>query len=153
MNKLEAYYTSNKGRHISSIRRLVGSHAVAEDILQEAFTRAWINLDKYDEELEFGSWFSRILYNTYSDYKKKEFRTIPLSIEEEVDTVTNSENKILIGQLVGAVSNPQHREVLYLYYVGKYTSGEISFLLKIKDGTIRQIVNRFRERIRNGKGS
>jgi len=38
------------------VRRHTGSHADAEDIVQETFLRAYQHLDKYDSRYKFGTW-------------------------------------------------------------------------------------------------
>lgn len=146
---LESYYRINRSRHIAAIRKLVGSHAVAEDIVQEAFIKAWANSDKYQGDRPLANWFSRILYNTLSDYKRKQSRDASIVLDEYSDTVKEAEGRILIEQLINKVVNLQHREVLRLHHLSKYNSSEISYLMKIKDGTIRQIISRFKERVRH----
>lgn len=43
--------------------RIVRSHAVADDVAQEAFVRAWRSLDRFDLSRPFGPWVRRIAAN------------------------------------------------------------------------------------------
>ena len=47
--------------------RLVGERSLAEDIVQEAFVRAYQNLDRHRDEARFTTWLLRIVSNLCTD--------------------------------------------------------------------------------------
>jgi len=48
------------------LRHLTGGHrALADDLAQETFLRAWQSLPRFRSEARFGTWLYRIAYNTY----------------------------------------------------------------------------------------
>src|SRR6476660_3139730 len=54
-------YETVLGRYL---RRLLGRHLQAvEDVLQEVFIKAYINLNDYDQSRPFGPWIYRIAHN------------------------------------------------------------------------------------------
>ena len=52
-------------------RRYVNDIFIAEDIMQEAFVKAFQNLTTYKNEVTFGSWLKRIVINQSIDHLKK----------------------------------------------------------------------------------
>jgi len=44
-------------------RRIVGSEAVAEELVQEAFLRVWVNAPRWRPEAAFRTWLYRIVIN------------------------------------------------------------------------------------------
>ena len=60
--------------------RMTGNHADAEDLLQEAFVRAFRFFDNYRRDLPFEKWLFRIMSNLFVDgiRKKNRMRTTSL---------------------------------------------------------------------------
>lgn len=54
--------------------RLSGDEGMAEDIVQEAFIKAWRNMDRFRMDASFRSWLHRITVNTGMDYLRKQSR-------------------------------------------------------------------------------
>ncbi len=50
-------------RAYAAARRLMGQHADAEDLVQDAFIQALRTLDRFQPDRPFGPWFFRILVN------------------------------------------------------------------------------------------
>jgi RNA polymerase sigma-70 factor (ECF subfamily) len=51
--------------------RFAGNHADAEDIVQEAFLRAYRFFDRYNRDMPFENWLYRIISNVYIDEIRK----------------------------------------------------------------------------------
>src|ERR1700704_1599071 len=47
--------------------RLAGNDQDAQDLVQEAFARAFEHRDRYDPTRPFGAWVNRILHNVFLD--------------------------------------------------------------------------------------
>lgn len=56
--------------------RMLGNKQEAEDIAQEAFVRAYINLHSYDQKRKFSTWIYRIATNLCIDRIRKRSRII-----------------------------------------------------------------------------
>jgi len=54
--------------------RLCGDEGMAEDIVQEAFIKAWRGMDGFRMDASFRSWLHRITVNTGMDYLRKQSR-------------------------------------------------------------------------------
>ncbi len=56
--------------------RITGNEADAEDVVQEAFMRAYRQLDRYELRSSFGTWVSRIAANYALDIVRSKRRTV-----------------------------------------------------------------------------
>src|SRR5688572_4846872 len=79
-------------RHRQSVynfaRRSVGSDAIAQDLSQEAFVRAWFALPKFQPKARFRTWLQRITVNLCRDYarsSKRQGATKHVPIDSESD--------------------------------------------------------------------
>lgn len=54
--------------------RLTGDQVAADDIVQEAFIKAWQKIGNFRMESSFRSWINRITVNTAMDYLRKQSR-------------------------------------------------------------------------------
>lgn len=64
------------------IRRMVLSHEDANDLLQNTFIKAWINIDYFRAESKLSTWLYRIAINECLTFLNKQRATSLLSIDE-----------------------------------------------------------------------
>ena len=64
------------------IRRLVFSHDDANDILQNTFIKAWINIDYFRGDAKMSTWLYRIALNECLTFLNKQRTANQLSIDE-----------------------------------------------------------------------
>ena len=64
------------------IRRMVFSHDDANDILQNTFIKAWINIDYFRGEAKMSTWLYRIAINECLSYLNKQRASNQLSIDD-----------------------------------------------------------------------
>lgn len=136
-------------RHLKPIynfvRRLVGDAAVAEDITQETFIRAWRHLKNFDQNKNFRTWIFEIAKNASFDFLRKK-KSIPFSdFEDESgeNTLTETladpaplppelfDRRDLSRQAAAAVEKlpPKYRLVLFLHYNDRMTFQEIADIM------------------------
>lgn len=121
--------------------RMVGNAVEAEDVMQEAFLKAFTKIDTYEGVVSFGAWLKRIVINRSLDYLKKrkvKFEEINEKIpEEEPEGIVISEVhteylKKAIQQLPDG-----YRVVLTLFLLEGYDHEEIAQILGISNGSSR----------------
>jgi RNA polymerase sigma-70 factor (ECF subfamily) len=123
--------------------RYVNDSFLAEDIMQEAFIKAFKNIDRYKNEVPFGAWLKRIVINQSIDaLKKKKLELI--SMNEETLRVVDDEDWKVDGTItadeVRSAMNElkeKYRLVLSLYLFEGYDHDEISQILGITANTSR----------------
>lgn len=112
----------------------------AEEILNDAFFKAFSRLDQYDEHYDFKQWFRVILINTSIDYfrKYKKLAIYPSGelISAEVEQNTGWEN-LLYEDILKHIQSlpPSYRLVFNLFAIEGYKHHEIAEKLSISVGS------------------
>ena len=123
--------------------RYVKDRFIAEDVMQDAFIKAFKNIESYKNEVPFGSWLKRIVINQSIDQLKKNKLEL-ISINEEITTKIDDdhwqfESSISIDGIVNKINElkEKYRLVLSLYLLEGYDHQEISEILNITENTSR----------------
>lgn len=127
----------------------------AEDILQDAFLKAYRNLNDFDTSLKLSSWLYRITHNqVISEYRKRSVRahghtvdiddTVLERLASDVDTAREIDLKLLRQNIEDIMSeiDEKYREVLVLRFFEEQSYQEISDILRKPIGTVATLVNR-----------
>jgi RNA polymerase sigma-70 factor (ECF subfamily) len=124
-------------------RRVLGSHHLAEEAVQETFERAWKSRDRFDPEVgPLRAWLFSIERNLLVDMARSRGRRERLDqraagrTEHAADDV---ERAIVTWQVEEAIQHltPGHRAVLVETYFRGRTSKEVAGDLGIAEGTVR----------------
>ena len=123
--------------------RYVKDRFIAEDVMQEAFIKAFKNINNYKNEVAFGAWLKRIVINQSIDQLKKNKLEL-VAINEEIYSIKNEdtwevEKTISVDKIVAVINNlkEKYRLVLTLYLLEGYDHQEISEILNITENTSR----------------
>ncbi len=124
----------------------------AEDALQEAVIKAYINFNRYLPSSSFKAWLFAILRNSCMDLlrKRKPIRTmdvndLSLSLAAK-DNHANLERKNQIEWALGKIP-PEHREILELKYFAELSYKEIAETLQIPEGTVMSRLHSARQKM------
>ena len=66
------------------IRRIVLTHEDANDVLQNVFVKAWMNLDDFQNKSKLSTWLFRIAINESLDFLRKQKHQQVLSADEDL---------------------------------------------------------------------
>lgn len=125
----------------------------AQDILQESFIKAWVNLNEFDADLKLSSWLYRIVHNETISYcrKKKSYgKNNRVALEENtlfsypqelLESYDEGEKYLLTGAVLDSLPQ-KYKEVLVLKFLEKMSYEEVSDVLKIPEGTVAVRINR-----------
>jgi RNA polymerase sigma-70 factor (ECF subfamily) len=141
--------------------RLVNDRALAEDLAQEAFVRAFARLKTYDPERKFSAWFFQVLHNVSVDYlRRKRVETVSLDTlqaagyagppaEPRASPEAAAERALLASALAAALSTlrPEYREPLVLRYQQELGIEEIAAILALPEGTVKTYLHRGRKEL------
>lgn len=125
----------------------------AEDMLQEAFTQAFMKLDSYRYESNFGAWLKRIAVNTCINTINK--RKVELIYCEEIyhyeppEETNEKEIQLTIANVTKAMEElPKGgRMVFSLYLLEGYDHVEIAQIMGISESTSKSQFMRAKRRI------
>ena len=88
-------YESCRKQGLSIAKQFVKNDTDAEDMYQDAFLKAMENIDRFDENKEFGPWLNTIIANTCKDFLKKmrptNFTDMSDEENEFVDTIESTD--------------------------------------------------------------
>jgi len=122
----------------------LGDRGLAEEVVQEIFTRVWRNADGFDPARgSVRTWLYGIARNAVIDVERHRSRRPPLvSFEpaEEDDPVADPiEQALLRWQLQTAFERltPDHREILRLGYFAGLSVKEIAEVTGLAPGTVK----------------
>jgi RNA polymerase sigma-70 factor, ECF subfamily len=139
------------GRATALARRLLGSRAETEDVVQEATLQAYLGLRELREPERFGAWFSAIAANlARMRLRETRGRLVPLDGIDGTfasdDPLETRERLRAIHEALAKLSSPE-REAVLLHYVGGLTTPEIAFRADEQVGTVRVRLHRARRRL------
>jgi RNA polymerase sigma-70 factor (ECF subfamily) len=135
--------------------RMMNNREEAEDMLQEAFTQAFLKLDSFRYESAFGAWLKRIVINTCINAKNK--RKVELTLMDEMhhldQPVQEEKDDELVKLTVAGITKameklPEGGRIIFsLYLLEGYDHGEIAQILNITESTSKSQFMRAKRRI------
>ncbi|WP_413376823.1 RNA polymerase sigma factor SigW [Alkalihalobacillus sp. 1P02AB] len=145
--------------------RMVGNSYEAQDVAQEAFLRAYTNIEQYDINRKFSTWLFRIATNVAIDRLRK--KKPDYYLQEEVkgaDGLTYEsqiatdealpEEQVVTLELQEWVQDEinrlplKYRTVIILKYIEDLSLKEISDILDMPVSTVKTRIHRGREALR-----
>lgn len=153
-------YQAKLARYVRSISR--ASKEEAEDILQEAFIKAYRNLNGFDTEQKFSSWMYRIVRNETISWHRKmsvraESRTDIFTAEDldrfagkhaPVSDMEHVQMNDAIQKILNSMDK-KYRDVLVLKYLEEREYQDISFILQKPMGTVATLLNRAKKQFKD----
>ncbi len=138
--------------------RVCGNRQDAEDIVQNAFVKAFHNLHTFRNTSKFSTWFYRIVYNTaltaiksnYSNVEYADYHAVDGSDTfSDWDTISQMEEKERNAILDEAMKKlpPDESLLLTLYYLEENTSKEIIAITGLTDTNLKVKLHRARKRL------
>jgi RNA polymerase sigma-70 factor, ECF subfamily len=153
------------GRVYQLTYRMLGNTHEAEDISQEAFLRAYINIERFDSTKKFSTWLYRIATNLAIDRMRKKKPDYHLDAE-----IAGTEGLTLYSQLASDEKDPdeqvevfelqeevqqeidnlpaKYRSAIILKYIQELSLKEISDILDLPVATVKTRIHRGREALR-----
>ncbi|MDU0355521.1 sigma-70 family RNA polymerase sigma factor [Paraglaciecola aquimarina] len=130
---------------------LVKDKAVAEDIVQETFLRAWKSLDSLKDEKAAKSWLITILRRENARrFERKQFDLVDIDDVSIEDDILSNEVQIEHRELRKIMSSlsEEYREPLMLQIVLGYSGDEIAAQLDLNKNTVMTRLFRARNQVK-----
>jgi RNA polymerase sigma-70 factor (ECF subfamily) len=144
--------------------RLTGNSAEAEDLVQEAFLRAFRFFHRYDRSLPFTSWLYRIITNTHIDQIRRhgKLKTTSMYSGGPTEDLTYAIPSVDKGPEAAAMETqlepeihqalqdlrPEFRTAVLLADVEGYSYEEVAEIMGTSIGTVRSRIHRGRMHLR-----
>ena len=142
---------------------IVRDPALAEDLSQTAFVKAWQALPKFDGRASLSTWLYTITRNTCLTAVARERRLVPLEDFAEVadddgdpmvfgrgqagtETAGQAAAEYDVAKLLEQLPEP-YRRVVVLFYLEDRSCEEVGELLSMPVGTVKALLHRGRKKL------
>lgn len=137
----------------SVVNKILQDEALTEDVVQEAFVKAYRSFDRFHGDSKVSTWLYRIAINqSYDTLRKKSRRQkwlglFPLQEDEESQpheaieertgaTIAEQKDRLELIRTVLAKLSPEHRAVVELRLIQGYSTEETAHMLSVQPGTV-----------------
>jgi RNA polymerase sigma factor (sigma-70 family) len=154
--QFEVYNRYYKPMYNTALRIVKDSHW-AEDVMQEAFLKAFSKLDSFKGEVTFGAWLKKIVVNHSIDNYKKINKNAMDPLDNVLYKVEDEGHKeeeakldfrnMQVQQVMEAIGSlkENYRIALTLFFIEGYDQEEISDIMGITYGNCRTTISRAKE--------
>ncbi len=150
----------NQDRLFASMIHVTGSPEEAEEVVQEAFIRAFVKLDTFQRNSQFFTWLYRIAFNSALTRRRKKRARISLEYTREttgmevvdggqpVDAGLLSRERVDLVRRAMRELSDEHRAILVLREMEERSYETIAEVLEISIGTVRSRLSRARRQLK-----
>lgn len=156
---LEQYYRNNYRTLIKKLQRSARSRHNAEDIVQDAFTRAFQYWKSFNvsEEKSLEKWFNGILRNSFNQYRIKNIlhgMFVELNEGMLFFHKPSAYFNLIIKEIEGLINKKKSEEIfiLRLFFLLQYKPADIAKVSPKSNEAIRQVIYRFRQELKEVYG-
>jgi RNA polymerase sigma-70 factor (ECF subfamily) len=159
LSAFEQLYRSAIGLVYALCLRMSGSAALAEELTQDVFVRAWRKLPTFRGESAFATWLTRLAVNVVlTERRDRGRREARLAFSDDLDSLaphapTGHPGTALDLERAIAGLPEQARRVFILHDVEGWGHGEIARLTGLAVGTCKSHLHRARALLREVLGS
>ena len=165
-NAFEELVLANQHNVYNLALKLTKNEEDAQDVSQEAFFKAYTQLDSYRGESRFSVWMYRLTYNLCIDFLRKKPRAVmvPLTYQEDdkdeavieipdlrnlpEDTVLRNELRKTINESINELAH-DFKEILVMREISAMSYSDIAATLSINEGTVKSRLARARKNLIN----
>ncbi len=139
-----------------------GNADVVEDLMQEAFMKAYLNIGRYNPDYDFGGWICTIAKNTFVDFDRLrrsralspgsnlpldgKVRLTQTSIPTPEESIINAQRRAQIDRYISQLPE-NYRRLFELRFIDEYSYDEIAEKLGMKLNTVKTQIFRVRARM------
>ena len=137
--------------------KFTGNSDDVDDLIQEAFMKAYLKIGLYDPKYDFGAWIYTIARNTFVDFSRsrKSNALNPQNLSPEIDNTAQSSSPTPEDYIINAQPRAQieryismlpedYRQLFELRFLDEYSYEEIAEKLDMKLGTVKTRIFRVR---------
>lgn len=154
----ESLVRRHERRTLSMLRRFTRDPALAEELCQETFLRAWQKLSTFQGQGSFGAWLAAVAYNVFLQHRRRhaDRDRITDSLDDPGRGAELADRQGSNGADTGsaeldrllAVVSEDERIVLTLSYAAGLSASDIGAMLDLAPGTVKSQIHRAKDKIR-----
>ncbi len=149
--EFEAIYREHHRRVYAIALRFARDPEGAEEIVQDAFVRAWRSLPSFNGNSRLSTWLHSVAVNAALDrMRKRSRRETRIATDVDLDMYSDEVARAMPGadlDLERAVASLPDgaREIVILHYLEGYPCSEIAERLGVVEGTVKSQLHRARQ--------
>ena len=132
------------------LNQTLGDDQLSDDLAQETFIKAYLNITKFRGLSSFSTWLMRIAYNVFYDdvRARKQTEDVDTSISALRQTSSNGDSNLKMDIYAAlALLKPDERTCITLQLIDGYPIDEISKITGIPDNTVKSHLRRGKEKM------
>ena len=141
--------------HEKSFRRFLmalscGDSALADDIAQESYIKAYLSVENLENPDKFRYWLYRIGHNTFLSHKRSEKLMVGYEEVQGMQSDATPDRNFKYQELHLALNRLPLKEriAILLYYMEGYSIKEISGIVDSSEESVRQQMSRGRKHLK-----
>ncbi len=142
-------------KYQSQVRRFllgltVGDSQLADDLAQETFIKAYMNIGKFRGLSSFSTWIIRIAYNTHYDYRRTHHQTEDADTPSVAATYGTAQSDCALGiDILKALATlkPEERTCITLQLIEGQPVDKIASITGMASGTVKSHLHRGKEKL------
>lgn len=147
-------------KHVESNQRAVrrfltalccGDSALADDIAQEAFIKAYLSCDGFREDSKFSTWIYRIAYNAFLSDRRSQRLPDALADALQMPGADNADEAFRYQHLYLALDrlSVKERTAILLHYMQGYAINEIAEITNSSVDAVKAQLSRGRQHLKD----
>ena len=132
------------------LNQTLGYEQLSDDLAQDTFIKAYVNITKFKGLSSFSTWLMRIAYNVFYDdvRARKQTEDVDTSISALRHTSSNGDSNLKMDIYAAlALLKPDERTCITLQLIDGYPIEQISKITGIPDNTVKSHLRRGKEKM------
>ena len=134
------------------LNQTMGDEQLSDDLAQETFIKAYVNITKFRGMSSFSTWLMRIAYNVHYDYVRSLHQTDDIDTSAAVrQSSTSGGDSGLKMDVYAALAllKPDERTCITLQLIDGYPVEQISKITGIPENTVKSHLKRGKDKMAN----
>lgn len=133
------------------LNQTLGNVPLSDDLAQETFIKAYVNIVKFRGLSSFSTWLMRIAYNVFYDNVRARKQTEDIDSTAVVRQSVSAGDSNLKMDIYAALAllKPDERTCITLQLIDGYPIGQISTITGIPENTVKSHLKRGKDKMAN----
>ena len=145
-------FDTYSGKAMRICSKYASNDMETEEIVMNGFLKVFKNIDRYNEQYEFGAWFHKVMVNSAIDYFRKNHSKIEFSDLENIENIDFNPTHIdllSVEEILDFVRklSPVYRTIFSLSVIEGYENKEIASQLGLTESGVRGNLSKAKSRL------
>ena len=133
------------------LNQTLGDEQLSDDLAQETFIKAYVNITKFKGISSFSTWLMRIAYNVFYDEMRSRKQTDDIDTSAAMRKTSSSGDSNLKMDIYAALAllKPDERTCITLQLIDGYPIDQISKVTGIAENTVKSHLKRGKDKMAN----